>query len=70
MVSLRLSSLSGQWEPLILSISVPLTCSLSLLNVVSSTTARRHLPSPSPKEPRKGAMRDLPGGEFSITSAW
>lgn len=40
---------------------------------VPSTTARRHLPLPGPKgilqEPHKGAKGDLPGGEFSITSA-
>lgn len=41
---------------------------------VCSTMARRHVPSPSPKrtllEPQKGVKRDLPAGEFSITSAW
>lgn len=40
---------------------------------VPSTTVRRHLPLPGPKgilqEPHKGAKGDLPGGEFSITSA-
>jgi len=66
----------GDWqEPLILIIPIPLTCSLSLLSVMSAPECPRDTsPHPAAKgslqEPHRGAKRDLPGGEFSTTSAW
>lgn len=53
-VSLRLTSPGGQQEPLILSIPVPLTCSLSLLSVVSPP---RRPGDTSPRPAPKGVSR-------------
>lgn len=59
MVFSRLSSPSGQEEPFILSIYIPLTCSLSLLNVVSpSQQPGDTSPRPAPKGVSRSHVRE------------